>query len=267
MTRLLVGTAAASAALAFICFANTVRAQDADHDGDDKEFFTSYSEVEVTKNAYFAYTQLFGVLNGDWSRPGLLMEAEIGAGPYNYHSPDLSGERVNATLISSDLMMGYHGSIGDEAAYWHILLGVDIEDNELHPSDPSNPVGGSQVGFKVAGEIEADDERKFYYDLNGEYTTAYQTYWFRSRVGYRFGTLTVGPEGTLFGDKTYDSQRIGGFLRFPLRLFRGFKPVAIIASGYEFVQEKDVGSFGEGFGGIAGSGPGPFGTASLEFDF
>ena len=38
--------------------------------------------------------------------------------------------------------------------------------------------------------------------------------------------------------------------------------------GKEFVHEKDVGPGDvEGFGGVGGSGNGPYGTVSLEFDF
>jgi hypothetical protein len=253
------------AALAMSCVAEAVRAQGPD-DSDETEAYTIYSEIDVVEGAYFASTELYAALNGDWSRPGFLLHAYFGAGQYDYRNNDVPGGRVDAVPISADLMIGYYGSVG-QAAYWNVLVGVGIEDNELDPNDPSNPVAGSEVGFKVAAEIEADDERSLYYHLEGDYTTAFDTYWSRARIGYGFGSVIVGPEGTFFGDETFNSQRIGGFLRFPLSLFRGWQPVAIIAGGYEFVHEKDGGPSGGGFGGIGGSGDGPYGTASLEFDF
>jgi hypothetical protein len=254
------------AALALGFCAEGARAQEPDDDGVNQGF-TLFSEVDVTDGAYFVGTELYASLNGNWSKPGFLLHAYIGSGQYDYVNSAVPGGRVDAVPISADVMIGYYGSIGDDAAYWNVMIGVGIEDNELSPNDPTNPVRGSEVGFKIAGEIEADDERKFYYHLEGDYTTAYDTYWSRARVGYGFNRVIIGPEGTFFGDETYNSQRIGGFLRVPLRMFRNLEPVAVVAGGYEFVQEEDAGPSGTGFGGIGGSGNGGYGTASIEFDF
>jgi Cellulose biosynthesis protein BcsS len=254
------------AVLALGVCAEDARAQEPD-DAGATESFTIFSEIDVTDGAYFVGTELYAALNGDWSKPGFLLHAYIGSGQYDYLNSAVRGGRVDAVPISADLLVGYQGSIGDDAAYWNVMIGVGIEDNELDPGDPSNPVRGSEVGFKVAGELEADDERKFYYHLEADYTTAYDTYWSRARVGYRFGRVILGPEGTFFGDETYNSQRIGGYLRVPLRMFWNFEPVAIVAGGYECVQEEDAGPSGTGFGGIGGSGDGGYGTASLQFDF
>lgn len=225
--------------------------------------YTIYSEIDVVSDAWFASTELYVSLNGDWSRPGFLLHAYIGSGEYEYRTEDVPGGRVDGVPISADLMIGYYGAIR-EVAYWNVLVGVGIEDNELDPNDPSNPVRGSEVGFKVAGEIEADEELSLYYHLEGDYTTAYDTYWSRARLGYNFGKVITGPEGTFFGDETYDSQRVGGFLRFRLPFSSSLQPIAILAGGYEFV---DSGEGGGGFGGIGGSEDGAYGTASLQFDF
>jgi hypothetical protein len=179
-----VSAVAAGAALVAFGVADDVRAQDA-NSRNDTQSVTIFSEIEVTEGAYFAYTESYVALNGDWSRPGLLMRATIGAGPYNYANPDVPGGRVDAVLISGDLMLGYHGSWG-KAADWNALIGLGVEDNQLDPNDPSNPVRGSQAGFKIAGEIEAQEQRTFYYHLEGEYTAAYQTYWSRVRIGHNF---------------------------------------------------------------------------------
>jgi hypothetical protein len=200
------------------------------------------------------------------------MRATIGAGPYNYANLDVPGGRVDAVLISGDLMVGYHGPLG-KAADWNALIGFDVEDNQLDPNDPSNLVRGSQAGFKIAGEIEAQEQRAFYYHLEAEYTTAYQTYWSRVRIGYNFGTLVAGPECVFFGDQTYDAQRIGGFLKLPIRLSKQLRPHIVVAGGYGFLSQKDPGIDKTGsvdnteFGGVGGDGSGSYGTASLQFDF
>jgi Cellulose biosynthesis protein BcsS len=267
----LVSAVAAGAALVACGVADDVRAQDA-NSSNDTQSVTIFSEIEVTEGAYFAYTESYVALNGDWSRPGLLMRATIGAGPYNYANHDVPGGRVDAVLISGDLMLGYHGSLG-KAADWNALIGLDVEDNQLDPNDPSNPVRGSQAGFKVAGEIEAQEQRTFYYHLEGEYTAAYQTYWSRVRIGHNFETLVAGPECVFFGDETYDAQRIGGFLKFPFRLSKQLKPHIVVAGGYGFLSQKDTGVGGSAdrgnaaFDGIGGEGNSGYATASLQFDF
>ena len=252
-----------AAGLVFGCFIDAARAQDA-VGGETRQGFTSFSEVDVTEGSVFASTELYASLRGDWSRPGFLLHAYFGAGHYDYRNSDVRGGEVDVVPMSADLLIGRYGMLG-EASYWNLMIGVGVENNDLDPNDRSNPVRGSEVGFKVAGEIESDDElRKFYYHLEGDYTTAYDTYWSRVRLGYGAGRMKFGPEGTFYGDETFNSQRVGGFLRIPV----GANPVIIIAGGYEFVQEKDSGPVDpEGFGGTGGSGDGAYGTASLEFPF
>jgi Cellulose biosynthesis protein BcsS len=269
--KFVVSTAAAGAVIVACGLTDGVRAQD-NNNGNETQSATTFSEIEVTRGAYFAYTEAYVALDGDWSRPGWLMRATIGAGQYNYANQNVPGGRVDAVLISGDLMIGYQGSLG-EAADWNALIGVDVEDNELDPNDPSNPVRGARAGFKIAGEIEAQEQHTFYYHLEGEYTTAYQTYWSRVRIGHNFGTLVLGPEGVFLGDETYDAQRIGGFIKFPFRLSKQLKPDIVVAGGYGFVSQKDTGFGGiggegnAGFGGIGGEGNGGYATASLQCDF
>lgn len=254
--------------LAFCCFVNAARAQDAVGD-ESGGGFTSFSELEVTDDVIFASTELYASLRGDWSRPGFLLHVYFGAGHYDYRNNSVPGGEVDVVPMSADFLIGYYGALG-QAAYWNLMIGVGLEHNELDPNDRSNPIRGSEVGFKVAGEIESDDElRKFYYHLEGDYTTAYETYWSRVRLGYGQGRMKFGPEGTFFGDETFNSQRVGGFLRFPVRLSQRFNPVIIFAGGYEFVDSDDTGSVGFGAAGASsdGSDNGGYGTASLEFAF
>ena len=109
------------AALAMSCVAEAVRAQGPD-DSDETEAYTIYSEIDVVEGAYFASTELYAALNGDWSRPGFLLHAYFGAGQYDYRNNDVPGGRVDAVPISADLMIGYYGSVG-QAAYWNVLVG------------------------------------------------------------------------------------------------------------------------------------------------
>jgi hypothetical protein len=74
--KFVVSTAAAGAVLVACGVPDDVRAQDANN-GNETRSVTTLSEIEVTKGAYFAYTEAYVALNEDWSRPGLLMRATI----------------------------------------------------------------------------------------------------------------------------------------------------------------------------------------------
>jgi Cellulose biosynthesis protein BcsS len=233
-----------------------------DEDNDQTQAFTSYTEADATAGAYFLSSELYAVLNGDNSRSGPLLHIYFGGGQYDYDSEFLK-RNVDVVALEGDALLGYQWVTKNDATLI-ILLGLGIEDNELDINDRSNPIRGFAAGFKIDVEFEADDEKPFYYNIEGNYTTAFQTYWSRVRLGYPLGHLMhLGPEAEFFGDQTFNSQRIGGFLRFPIRFSPRLQPIAVLAAGYAF--EESVGS--SNFGGIGGTGDSPFGTASLEFDF
>jgi hypothetical protein len=125
-------------------------------------------------------------------------------------------------------------------------VGVEHQDHHLSPFDPTNSVSGGETGFKLAGDITLGNTQPWYFNLMGSYSTAFDSYWSRLRVGYKFGRFTIGPEGLLSGNKNFDAQRLGAFLGMRLE---GTPVEVTISGGYHF-NDKD-GMFASKDGGYA----------------
>ena len=93
----------------------------------------------------------------------------------------------------------------------------------------------------VLGEVGTLTAGPWYFDLIGSYSTAFDTYWSRARIGYDCGRLVIGPEGILYGNSDFDAQRIGGFVQFDMPVAGAFTRTSL-AVGYETTD--DNGTFG-----------------------
>ena len=102
-------------------------------------------------------------------------------------------------------MIGYKISRGHiwAAAY----IGVDYQSYDLTPDDLSSPVRGSEVGFKVAADVATlRTGSPLYFSLSGLYSTAFDSYWARARVGLNQGHMTFGPEAIAMGNDGFDAH-------------------------------------------------------------
>lgn len=200
-------------------------------------------------DAYEGYAGIFYALNRDLDREGVILRVLGSMGSFEYDVPP-PGTTVDGDFWQGDVMIGYqwvrHGlEIG---AY----VGVDFQDYDLSPDDPDNPVNGSETGFKVALDIESDDDipAAHYFALHGAYSTAFDTYFVLGRVGRNFDRFTIGPEVWAYGDETGDAQRVGAFLKFDLPpIIDRASTVVSLSGGYQFVDDNGGGyktsSFGE----------------------
>jgi hypothetical protein len=105
--------------------------------------------------------------------------------------------------------------------------------------------------------------------LFGGYSIVNETYWAKSRVGYRFGESRrwkIGPEGAFYGNENSNSQQAGAFITVPL----GQSFEATLSGGYNFVANDDfieeVGNSFEtfSFGGIGGLTDGGYANVTLS---
>jgi hypothetical protein len=129
-------------------------------------------------------------------------------------------------------------------------------------------VRGHDTGAKFIGEIETQDEKPFYLDISGDYSTAFDTYFARVRAGAKFGgglpenQVAIGPEVSFTGDKSFDAQRAGGFILIPMQFTKNTNVKFIAAAGYQWVQETASGS-----GASRAGEPGAYATFSFAVPF
>jgi hypothetical protein len=203
-----------------------------------------FAGVDFAPESYFGYGGAVVALNGDFARPGFVVRVLGGYGEFRYNSESVAGGVVDGSIFLGDALVGYQafGNNFRIAAY----LGVEHQDIRLRPPDPTALVQGRETGFKILGEVETGEAIQFYFNLMGSFSTAFDTYWSRLRIGYRFGNLIVGPEGLLQGNRSSDVQRVGGFATYNWDLGAGRKFVTTAYGGYLFNEN--------------GGGPSPFGT-------
>ncbi|HEU0160238.1 MAG TPA: cellulose biosynthesis protein BcsS, partial [Hyphomicrobiaceae bacterium] len=101
--------------------------------------------------------------------------------------------------------------------------------------------------------IETEKELPYYFALEGNYSTAFNSYWARARVGWHRGRFIFGPEASVVGDEDFDAQRVGGFVRFDLPL-APFRPIEVtLSAGHQFVSGNNNNGATGGIGGSEGT--------------
>ena len=227
--------------------------------GPDRYWLASFSGVDVSPDAYYAYHGAIAALNRDLSKDGVVVRVFAGYGRYEYEESSVPGGNVDGDLKQFDAMLGYKVSMAGFFAT--VYAGVDYQDHRLRPADPTNRVSGSETGFKIAGDLESDREKVGpYLGLDGNYSTAFDSYWARARVGYSTGRVVFGPEGVLLGSEGYDGYRIGGFVSFATKLNPWVPLELTLSAGHQHINDDDIG------GGSSG-GSGMYGSVNFSFVF
>ena len=163
---------------------------------------------ESGKFGYIGYAGFVSAMNGDLGSDDLLLRMSGSFGEYQY---DTVGTEINIDNLSGDIMLGYQAITNEYIA--SIYAGVDFQKNTLTPSDPNNSTAGSEVGFKVQGELRLSGNEIAYLNLLGNYSTANSSYFTRARLGFNIGNgLSAGPEFVLLGNDEFDGNKIGGFV-------------------------------------------------------
>ena len=198
----------------------------------------SYSGIDFAQDSHYSYSGILISTQRDLSKSGIMLHGFVGYGAYDYSQPSLPGGKVDGDIVQLSGLIGYMfvrqgGSVG-------IYVGVDYQDHDLSPADPSNQISGDEVGFKVAGDIRHTTNRH-YLTLEGSYSTAFDSYWSRARAGLTFDRITFGPEGLALGNASFDAQRIGGFLLVRHQLTPRLPVELTLSGGYQFLDDS-VGS-------------------------
>jgi cellulose biosynthesis protein BcsS len=129
-----------------------------------------------------------------------------GGGRYKYDTTD---GPVLGTHVFGDVLAGY-GFEGDTYSI-NLLAGLNAVNHLLSPFDPTNPVQGTEVGFKVYGSFHSNPNPKTLLHGEIEYSTAFQTFSAAQKVGYDVfgGGVFLGPEASFFRDERSHYWRVG----------------------------------------------------------
>jgi hypothetical protein len=232
----------------------------------------TYSELDIAKHDVNFYSTYITALNRDLDKDGVLFRIEGLIDRFTYSAELDRTRNIVGTEWEGAAYVGYQ-IIRDKINYSG-YVGVDVPNVNLSPNDPTNPVRGTQVGFKVKGEIETELEKTWYLDIAADYSTAFQTYDSRIRPGWKFGPgkteyqTVIGPEGGFLGDKTFDAQRLGLFVLIPIAINEDITAQFIVAGGYQWVSDKGSNASTAGDAGPSTAGDsGAYATMSFELPF
>lgn len=199
-----------------------------------------FSGFDSAKDADYMYQGAILALNRDIGRDGFVLRAYGSKVDYEY----LNGATPTAgDGWQGDLMIGYKASAGRVWAAGYI--GVDYQDFKTTPDDLAGRPRGSEVGFKVAGDVATlRNEGPLYFSLSGNYSTAFDSYWVRGRVGANLHRITIGPEYVRMGNVGFDASRVGGFVTFDLPLIPKMPLETTLSIGHQSVDGNSNGSGG-----------------------
>jgi hypothetical protein len=185
------------------------------------------SGVDYRKDTQEYFSGITVAFNGDIERSGFALR--------------VMGLRENFDLDpgsgvswQGDVMLGYlfnrqHLDAG-------IFVGFDWQDVRLRPDNLSARVRGTETGVKVAGWVETDRELPHFFSLSGEYSTAFDSYWVRGRLGLTRNKVAFGPEVSIEGDEDGRQKRLGGFITFDLKLLRSTE--VTLSGGYQWANDS-----------------------------
>jgi hypothetical protein len=225
---------------------------------EDTQSWVVFSGYDIVKDSNYSYQGAVVALNGDIGRDGFMLRLYGSQVGYEY---DNGPVRTDGDGWQADAMIGYKVSRG---RFWAAgYIGVDYQDYDLTPDDRSSQARGSEVGFKVAADMATlRTEGPLYIGLNGEYSTAFESYWTRARVGYNVPRVTFGPEFIAMGNVDFDAQRVGGFVTFDVNLTPKVPLEITLSGGHQFVSDDDSSGTAAAVGG-RGGGEGAYGAVTV----
>ncbi|MEL6422944.1 MAG: cellulose biosynthesis protein BcsS [Pseudomonadota bacterium] len=182
-----------------------------------------FSSFDTTDTADIGFIGGVMAVNGDINADGVLLRLSGLHGTYSYA---LGAGENDVDVTAVDAMVGYQTF--RDGLRLSGYIGVEHRDSDLALVDPNNPTQGDEVGAKVQLELATTAGTPLYLSLIGSYSTAFDTYWTRGRVGYDFGGFVIGPELMALGDEGFDQIRYGGFVDIQIP---GMRNVAIGLSG------------------------------------
>ena len=224
------------------------RSYEADASSSSAKSIVTFSGADWAKDASYFYSGAILALNRDISRDGFRLRGFAGVPLYEYRGDDWT--KFDGDGVQADVMIGY--SWIRPFVTFSAYIGVDYQDYDITPHDPHSKVTGSETGFKVSADLTSAYDSPFYFNFIGSYSTAFDSYWTRGRIGYNSGRFVIGPEAIAMGNDGFRAHRFGGFASIRMELTSGVHSEISAHVGHQWVDEDKGGGNYEGGEGTYG---------------
>jgi hypothetical protein len=205
--------------------------------------------VDEGPNGRAFYLGAIQALNRDFGKDGFLLR---GLGVYGTYEYESNIGNIHGRYWLYDAMIGYQ--LLRPGFRFAGYVGGEYQDHNLSRFDPTNRVVGAETGLKVAGDVTLGHNQPLFLLLAGSYSTTFETYWSRLRIGYKIGQLTLGPEALRTGNEGSDAWRVGGFAQIKFDK----TPLDITVSAGQHNNDES---------GIFANKNGPYASVSLGLSF
>lgn len=179
--------------------------------------YEAWAGADATAHSWSVYGGMASSFQSDIRSDGWRLRSAGGYGAYSYTSPRWNG--AARTLKNFDgvqsytvLLLGYQHTLGP----WIVkgFIGATQESHAISPFDTENIVQGGKIGVKGALETWLGMGETAFLQTDMSFSDVFQSYGARVRAGYRINpALSTGLEAAAIGNATYDTGRIGPFMR------------------------------------------------------
>ena len=173
-----------------------------------------WAGVGLKEDVVAGYTGGVLALNGDLGSTGFLLRASGLYVDYDFESGFAPGGVANGNFYRGDVSFGYQ--FVNDGLVFALFGGADFQNRDIDPAAADDGTLNDEIGFIVHGRFAADPEGPLALTLEGNYSTANDTFWTRAQTGFALGSFTVGPEVSYLGNDSYTEARFGAFSKFNL---------------------------------------------------
>ncbi len=191
-------------------------------------------------------------LNGNLDASGWLVRGQFTYVGYDFNTAAAPAGPAHTNFEEGSGAIGYQ--ITGNGFVASGLVGIDGQNYHFNPAAAATPGLNDKVGAIFFGRIATMGGAQFPSAIDGDFSTANDSFWVRGRTGTKFGAFTIGPEVVGLGDRTYDEVRGGGYVSYDLSR-------SMIVQGDAGYADTTRG--GNGGGGRGGSGA--YGGVTLVF--
>jgi hypothetical protein len=155
--------------------------------------------------AWAAHAGGIWAANGDLDSSGFLFRGQVLYVDWEFDRDN--DDDGDGQIARGNASIGYQ--FAGDGIVAAIFAGVDYQEVDVDPGGDTDL--DDELGVIVTGRLATNGPTDLPMSLEGNYSTANDTYWARARIGYSFDWLAVGPEFAVLGDTGLDAYRVGGY--------------------------------------------------------
>lgn len=152
--------------------------------------------------------------SGNLDASGWLVRGQFTYVGYGFDTTLVPSGTAHADFAQANAAIGYQ--IVGNGLVASGFVGLDYQNYNFNPAAAATPGLRNEAGVIFWGRVATMGGSPFPTAVDGQFSTANDSFWVRGRTGVRFGNFTVGPEVIGLGNNVYSEVRGGGYVSYDL---------------------------------------------------